>query len=85
MGQGDPQLCQVSKLLHKHQIGAIVQDAWPFMNPKSTRNKTEAKEVIKIDDDDDDEWGNRVDNSDDDDNKDCKLFLPFRDLTNMIF
>ena len=67
------------------KFGAIVQDAWPFVNPKSTHSKTEAKEVIEIDNDDDDEWGNLVDNSDNDNDKDCKLFLPFRDLTNMIF
>ena len=65
------------------KFGAIVQDAWPFINPKSTRSKTEAKEVIRIDDDDEQE--NLVDNSNDEDNEDCKLFLPFHDLTNMIF
>ena len=67
------------------KFGVIVQDAWPFVNPKSTRSKTEAKEVIEIDDDDNNEQGNLVDNSDDDDDEDCKLFLPFCDLTNMIF
>jgi hypothetical protein len=69
------------------KFDAIVQDARPFVNPKSTRSKTEAKEVIEIDDDDD-ERGNLVDNSDndnDDDDEDCKLFLPFCDLINMIF
>ena len=56
------------------------------MNLKSTRSKTEAKEVIEINDDNNDEQGNLVDNSNnDDDDKDCKLFLPFCDLTNMIF
>ena len=67
------------------KFGAIVQDAWPFMNLKSTRSKTGAKEVIEINNDDDNEWGNLVDNSDNDNNEDCKLFLPFCDLTNMIF
>ena len=56
------------------------------MNLKSTRRKTEAKEVIETNDNDDDEWENLVDNSNnDDDNEDCKLFLPFCDLTNMSF
>ena len=79
------------------QFGAIVQDAQPFMNPKSTHSKTEAKEVIEINNNNDNEQGNLVDNDDDEDDddkdkdnednndKDCKLFLPFRDLTNMIF
>ena len=90
------------------KFGAIVKDAWPFVNLKSTRSKTEAKEVIEIDDNDDNEQRNLVDNdndnndddndnndneddndkdedNEDNDDKDCKLFLPFHDLTNMIF
>ena len=68
------------------KFGAIVQDAWSFMNPKSTHSKTDTKDVIEINDDNDDEWGNLVDNSNDNDNNEnCKLFLPFHDLTKLIF
>ena len=58
------------------KFGVIVQDAWPFVNPKSTRSKAEAKEVIEIDDDDDDEWKNLVDNNNNNNNnnnKDCNF------------
>ena len=67
------------------KFGAIVQDAWLFMNLKSTHSKTEAKEVIEINYDNDNEWGNLVENSNDNNNgEDCKLFLPFCNLTDMI-
>ena len=66
------------------KFGTIVQDAWPFMNLKSTRSKTEAKEVIEINDDNNDEQGNLVDNSNnDDDDKDCKIFVRLR-LSNLL-
>ena len=68
----------LASMLTKVKFDDIIQEAQPFINPKSTHahNKmTGTVEVIEITDDD--EQACLVDIDDDDNDYNCKLFYPF--------